>query len=124
MLTLQQAESLQISRGHVGKSCSGTERAQIGALKQCDERLPACDRAVAVSQEAVLGGHEGKPVEGTAGAGAGRELWGLTHRGGNHFSGELRIDVLGVSWTSLLKTNRFLNFLFKINNLKHANRKK
>lgn len=63
--------------------------------------IPACERPIPVSQEAVLGGHEGEPIEGVAGAGTGSELWGPTHRAGNHFSGELWIDVLGVSWTSL-----------------------
>lgn len=67
--------------------------------------FPACERPTPVSQEAVLSGHEGEPIESIAGAGAsagtGGELWGPTHRAGNHFSGELWIDVLDVSWTSL-----------------------
>lgn len=62
--------------------------------------VPACD-FFSVSQEAVLGGHEGEPIEGVAGTSTGGELWSPTHRAGNHFSGKLWIDVLGVRWTSL-----------------------
>lgn len=70
----------------------------VQVLKQRDEH--SCVWA-SHSQEAVLGGHEGEAIEGVAGAGTGSELWGPTHRAGNQFSGELWIDVLGVSWTSL-----------------------
>ena len=50
----------------------------------------------ATSQEAVLVGDEGEAVEGVAGAGAGVELGGPAHGAGDHLSGELGVDVLGV----------------------------
>ena len=50
----------------------------------------------ATSQEAVLVGDEGEAVEGVVGAGAGVELGGPAHRAGDHLSGELGVDVLGV----------------------------
>lgn len=39
----------------------------------------SCDSSVRMSQKAVLGADKGEPVKGVAGAGAGIELWGLTH---------------------------------------------
>ena len=50
----------------------------------------------ATSQEAVLVGDEGEAVEGVAGAGAGVELGRPAHGAGDHLSGELGVDVLGV----------------------------
>lgn len=114
----------EFSRGHVGKGCSSTGRAQIWALKQCDER--SCMWLFPVSQEAVLGGHEGEAIEGVAGTSTGGELWSPTHRAGNRFSGKLWIDVLGVRWTSLKKTNKKKTVVkkMKIEDLKHLKEKK
>lgn len=53
------------------------------------------------SQKAVLVADKGEPIEGVVGAGAAVELRGSTHRVRNHFSGELWINMLSVSWASL-----------------------
>lgn len=53
------------------------------------------------SQKAVLSGDKGEPIECVARAGAGGELRCPTHRVRNHFSGELWINMLSVSWASL-----------------------
>ena len=54
-----------------------------------------------VSQEAVVSADKGEAGEGVVAAGAGAELRRPTHRAGNHLSGELWVNVLSVSWTSL-----------------------
>lgn len=54
-----------------------------------------------VSQKAVLTGDKGEPIKGIIGAGACIKLWGPTHRVRNHFSGELRVNMLCVSRTFL-----------------------
>lgn len=53
------------------------------------------------SQKTVLCADEGEPIESVVGAGAGVKLRGPTHRAGNHFPGELWINVLGVGRASL-----------------------
>lgn len=59
------------------------------------------EQFIPASQKAVLIGDKGEPIEGIVGAGAGVELRGPTHRVSNHFSGELWINMLSVSWASL-----------------------
>lgn len=56
---------------------------------------------IPASQKAVVVAHEGEPIEGIGGAGAGVELRGPTHRVRNHFFGELWVNMLSVSWASL-----------------------
>lgn len=59
------------------------------------------EQFIPASQKAVLIADKGEPIEGIVGAGAGAELRGPTHRVRNHFSGELWINMLSVSWAFL-----------------------
>lgn len=70
-----------------------------------------------MSQEAVLAANKGEPIEGIVGAGAGIELRCPTHRVRNHFSGELWINMLSVSW-AFLKNSMTMSLMM------HCHRKK
>lgn len=74
-------------------------------------------QGLGASQKAIFRSNKGETIEGVAGAAAGGEVWGLTDWVGNHFPGELGINVLCVCRASL-KNQKYKKNLWCGNQIK------
>lgn len=72
------------------------------------------EQSAPASQKAVICADKRESIEGVAGASAGVEFRGPTHRARNHFSGELWINMLSVSWAFLTDETIYVSEDYRI----------